>query len=82
MNELGYFKFTKGVIWGRNGIETSCLGYNMPECLKDSVLYNLNIPIVYDADISHKAPCMNIINGSIANVRVKNGKASISFELV
>lgn len=82
LNEFSYFKYTKAIIWGRNGAETSCLGYNMADCLKDSVIYNLNIPIIYDADISHKAPCMNIINGAIANVKVENGKGSIFFELV
>ena len=66
---------------GRNGIETSCYGYDMENCLKDSVISKLNIPIIYDADISHKGPSMTIINGAIANINVSKGKANIIFEL-
>lgn len=82
LNELGYFRYTKTVIFGRNGREVSCIGYDMKECLKDSVLSNLNIPIVFDADISHKYPCLNIINGAIANIEVGKGKGKIEFELI
>ena len=81
LDELGYFKYTKGVIFGRFGVETDYFGYGVEECLKDSVLSKKNIEVVYNADISHKPPCLTIINGSIANVNVNNGKGKISFEL-
>lgn len=81
LDELGYFKYTKGVIFGRFGVETDYFGYGIEECLKDSVLSKKNIEVVYNADISHKPPCLTIINGSIANVNVNNGKGKISFEL-
>lgn len=80
-NELGYFKYAKAVIFGRNGHSVSSPIYTMDECLKDSVLAELNIPIVYDADVSHKSPCLNLINGAIATVNVTEGKAKIKFEL-
>jgi len=40
-----------------------------------------NIPIIYDTDITHKSPCMTIINGAIATITVKDGKGTISFDL-
>ena len=80
-NELGYFKYTKGVIFGRFGVETSYFEYDTKSCLEDSVLGKLNIPIIYDADISHKGPSLTIINGSIAHVECSRGKGKISFEL-
>lgn len=80
-NELGYFKYTKAVIFGRNGMEVSYNYETMEEALKDSILYQLNLPIIYDADISHKGPTMTIINGAIAKVNCKNEKGSIEFEL-
>lgn len=82
LNEFGYFENTKGIIFGRNGVETSCLGYTMESALKDSVLEKFGVPIIYDSDISHKGPCLTIINGAIANVRYKDGKGSIKFELI
>ena len=81
LNEMEYFKYAKAIIFGRNGIETSCYGYDMENCLKDSVISKLNIPIIYDADISHKGPSMTIINGAISNINVSKGKANIIFEL-
>ena len=44
-NELGYFKYTKLVIFGRFGNDVSFVGYDTKGCLEDSVLTNLNIPI-------------------------------------
>lgn len=81
MNELGYFKYTKGVIFGRFGVDTSYFGYDVEHCLKDSVLSELNIPIIYDADVSHKGPSLTIINGSIAHVECDKGKGKIVFRL-
>lgn len=80
-NELEYFKYTKGIIFGRNGQEVSYNYDTMEESLKDSVLSKLNVPIIYDADISHKGPSMTIINGAIATIHCNDGKGSISFEL-
>lgn len=80
-NELGYFKYAKAVIFGRFGVEVSNVGYTIKECLSDSILSKLNIPIIFDADISHKGPCLNIINGAIMDLEVKNYKGKISFIL-
>lgn len=82
LNELDYFKYTKCVIFGRFGADIpSYYGYDTKSCLEDSVLKKLNIPVIYDADISHKNPCMTIINGAIASVFLKDGKGKITFEL-
>ena len=81
MNEFDYFKYCKGVVFGRFGLEVSGLGYDVKTCLKDSVLTNLNIPIIYDTDISHKAECIPILNGSIAKIECKNKKGTISFRM-
>ena len=80
-NEFDYFEYTRAVVFGRNGNENSLLGYTMEQALKDSVISKLNIPIIYDADISHKGPCLTIINGAIATIYSKYGSGSIKFEL-
>ena len=80
-NELGYFIYTKGIIFGRCGNDNSLLGYTIEQALEDSVISKMDIPIIYDADISHKGPSMTIINGAIATIETKDEKGSIEFEL-
>lgn len=82
LNELGYFRYTEGIVFGRCGNDVTYLEYDMENCLKDSVISDLDIPVIYDADISHKGPSMTIINGAIATVKYENGKGEILFELV
>ncbi len=83
LNEFGYFKNTKAIIFGRNGNDKeSYLDYTMETALKDSVISKLDVPIIYDTDISHKGPCLTIINGAIATVISENGGGSIAFELI
>ena len=81
LNELEYFKYTKGVLFGRFGQNKTYFDYDVKSCLQDSVLGGLNIPIIYDADISHKPPCIPIINGAITEIEVKDGKGKIKYEL-
>lgn len=83
LNEFGYFENTKAIVFGRNGNDKeSYLGYTFETALKDSVVAKKDIPIIYDADVSHKGPCMTIINGAIATIESNNGKGKISFELI
>ena len=83
LNELEYFKYAKCIIIGRNGLDKSYYAEyeKMQKCIEDSILSKLNIPIIYDADISHKGPSLNIINGAIAHIECENGKGKINFEL-
>ena len=81
MSECDYFKYAKAVIFGRFGVETGYNYSNVKECLKDSILSKLNIPIIYDADVSHKGPSIPIINGSIAHVNYSKGKCKIFYTL-
>jgi muramoyltetrapeptide carboxypeptidase LdcA involved in peptidoglycan recycling len=81
MNELDYFKYTKCIIFGRFGNTNSYYEYDVRTCLRDSAVGKLKIPVIYDADFSHKAPCLTVINGAIANLKVKNGKGELFYEL-
>lgn len=82
LNELEYFKYAKGIIFGRFGKPISYMDYDTKTCLLDSVLGKLNIPIIYDADVSHKAPCLTFINGAVVTITAENGKAEIIQELI
>ncbi|MCR5146956.1 MAG: LD-carboxypeptidase [Clostridia bacterium] len=82
LNEFGYFENTIAIVFGRNGNDKeSYLGYTFETALKDSIIAKKDIPIIYDADVSHKGPCLTIINGAIATIECKDGKGKVSFEL-
>ena len=80
MQNMDYFKYCKGIIFGRSATETSYYDISFKEAVKHS-LEELQVPIIINADIGHVAPRMTIINGSIANIKSTNGKGSISFKL-
>ena len=46
-----------------------------------SVLGDLDIPVIFDADIGHKPPQLNIVNGSYCEVTFSDGSGSFSQEL-
>lgn len=76
----GWFKYTKGIIFGRNISERSYYEISFKDAIKRS-LGELDIPIILDADFGHVPPRMTIINGAIADVKYDNNKGSISFKL-
>jgi len=76
----GWFKYTKGIIFGRNFNETSYCDISFKDALTNS-LEELNIPVIIYADIGHVSPRMTIINGAIAQVKSEKGKGSIEFTL-
>lgn len=81
LHELDYFRYTKSIIFGRFGSNQTSYDYTVKTCLEDSIISKLNIPIIYDTDFSHKGPCLNIINGVITTIEVKNNKGLITFKL-
>ena len=80
LREAGWFEYCNGIIFGRSLEETSWYDVSFNDAVKVS-LEDLNIPIVTGADIGHLPPRMPIINGAITNLKVKNGKGSIEFDL-
>lgn len=80
LKEANWFKSVKGFIIGRNGSNIEPLGYSFKQALID-VLSELNVPVIYDADISHVSPSIPIINGAIAKITYKDNKGNITFKL-
>lgn len=80
LKQANWFKYVKGFIIGRNGNDIEPLGYTFKQALIDT-LQEFNVPVIYDADISHKGPCIPILNGSIAHVSYIDNKGIIKFEL-
>ena len=80
LSQANWFKYVKGFIIGRNGSNIEPLGYSFKQALIDG-LANYNVPVIYDADISHISPKIPIINGAIAKVTYKENKGNITYIL-
>ena len=80
LKDNGYFKYTKGIIFGRSFIYNSYYDISYEETIYES-LKDLNIPIIINADIGHVSPRMTIINGAIATITSSKGKGKIKFTL-
>lgn len=76
MKNAGYFKYCKGIIFGRPLFVREDYELTYIDAVRE-VLSDLNIPIVCDTDIGHLAPQIPIVNGAILDVKYKNGKGSI-----
>lgn len=79
LKEAGWFKNAKGFIFGRPAIYKSSYEASYMEVVF-SVLGELGLPIILDADIGHKPPQFSIINGALATIRSYNKKGTIYIE--
>jgi muramoyltetrapeptide carboxypeptidase LdcA involved in peptidoglycan recycling len=76
MKEAGWFKYAKGVLIGRAGGYSDNEGFTIKDALI-RVFGDLNVPVIYDADIGHVPPQIQIMNGAIGTVSYELGKATI-----
>ncbi len=79
MKMAGYFKYCKAVLIGRVAIpnvDNENLDY-----IKAADKALGKIPHIMEMDIGHSNPRMTLINGAIINIKCKDGKGSISFNL-
>ena len=77
LKEAGWFKYAKGFVFGRPTFFSSGYGIPYKEAVEAS-LGDLGLPIVYEADVGHKAPRMTMINGAKATIVVEDGKGSMT----
>lgn len=81
LKEAGYFKYCKGIVFGRPLIyNTEWIKIEYEKAIK-KVLGKLNVPIIYDADIGHVKPMITLVTGSITTFKYKEGKCEIITEL-
>lgn len=76
LKEAGWFRHAKGFVFGRPTFFSSEYEIGYKEAV-EAVLGDLNLPIVYEADIGHKAPRMTIINGARGKFVVADGKGEL-----
>ncbi|HKL80442.1 MAG TPA: S66 peptidase family protein [Mobilitalea sp.] len=78
LRESGWFEHACGFIFGRPAMFHTDTDTDYKEAVL-SVLKELKLPIILEADIGHKPPQLSIINGAIAEVRSCDGKGVIKF---
>ena len=80
MNSAGYFKYCKGIIFGRPLFIREDYETSFNEAVK-LALRDLEVPVICDADIGHVSPQMAITNGAILKITSENGKGIIETKL-
>ncbi|MCU0105460.1 LD-carboxypeptidase [Acholeplasma vituli] len=76
LKHAGWFKHTKGIIFGRHLNTGPIIDLNQYDVTKD-ILIDLNIPIIMDADFGHIAPTFTLISGAFVEILSKDGKGFI-----
>jgi len=77
MKYKGFFNQLSGLLIGRSAVTTNCSKDISPFKALSDALADLNIPVVYDADIGHQPPNMTLLNGSYAEISVESGAAKV-----
>lgn len=78
LKEAGWFSHASGFIFGRPAMYHTSTDTTYEEAVL-SILGELQLPIILDADIGHKPPQLAMVNGAVAEVRSKGGRGSIIF---
>lgn len=78
LKEAGWFKYCKGIIFGRPLFYSSYLKKSYIDIVKET-LEDLNVPMIFDADIGHKNPTIPMINGAYAEIVSEKGKGRIKY---
>ena len=81
LKEAGYFKYASGFIFGRPLFANGDINLTYEQAVM-RVLEDLNVPVIFNADIGHKGPQFSMVNGAKATVECEGGKGKItmSFE--
>lgn len=81
MRECGWFKHCKGIIVGRPDGYKDSRDFTLLDALRQG-LGELNVPVIYDADIGHIPPQMQIVNGALGSVEFVNGRVVVKQGMV
>lgn len=77
LKNAGWFDTAKGFVFGRPCMFQSFTDHSYREAV-EVILSELHVPIVYEADIGHKAPQFSIVNGAVGCWKYQSGKSELS----
>jgi muramoyltetrapeptide carboxypeptidase len=82
MRHAGWFEGLRGLVFGRSsGPEATTASAISQREAVESVVGNLDLPVILDADIGHMPPQMLLINGARASIELDCGRASVVQQL-
>lgn len=67
LKEIGWFKYTKGIIFGRELFYRDFLDVSYEDAAME-ILGNLDIPIIFNGDVGHVGPRIPMVNGAMADI--------------
>lgn len=76
MKHAGYFKYCKGIIFGRPLMMREDYEVTETQAILDAI-GDLRLPIITGADIGHVAPQLAITQGAILKITSENGKGTV-----
>lgn len=76
LKQAGWFKYTKGFIFGRHLNASPVIDLDQYQTTLD-ILGDLNVPIIMDADFGHIPPTFTLISGAFVEIESKDGKGTI-----
>lgn len=80
LKEAGWFKYAKGILFGRSRATNSTLDLELYSTTKD-ILKDLNIPVIMDMDIGHVSPMLTMFTGGLIEVFNSKETSTIKFNL-
>ena len=76
LKEAGWFKYSKGFVFGRTITKKTCTDTSYEDAIKIS-LKELNVPVIIDTDFGHTDPKLTLINGCYVEIISKKGKGEM-----
>lgn len=80
LKEAGWFNHASGFIFGRPCMYTSYSDTSYQTAV-ETCLSELNLPIIFDADIGHRGPQFTIMNGAYGTVYCGYGKGKLRMNM-
>lgn len=80
MRNMGLFDHAKAVIFGRVCFPGEATDVDYLEQL-ERVFYDIDVPLIWGADIGHTKPSFTLINGALGHLKFNDGYARLKMEL-
>lgn len=81
LKEAGWFQHANGIIFGRPCMYQSYAQIPYQKAAEEA-LQDLNLPLIFDADIGHKGPQLTLVNGAYASIYTSKGKGRLRMEAI